>query len=93
MIKGCQKKIIFVQGGESSPFESAFFLMRRDIPDGGSGDVLREADRIISEGLPKFELGRRRRQRLSKIFLTAGSFFLGLLLGAGTCAIFALFSK
>ena len=93
MIKGCQKKIIFVQGSESSPFESAFFLMRRDLPDSGSGDVLREADRIISEGLPRLDVRRRRRQRISKIFLTAGSFFLGLLLGAGICAIFALFSK
>ncbi|MBR2479026.1 MAG: hypothetical protein IKB47_01300 [Clostridia bacterium] len=93
MIKGCQKKIIVVQGGESSPFESAFFLMRRDVSDGGSGDVLREADRIISEGLPRLEVCRRRRERLSKIFLSAGSFFLGLLLGAGICAIFALFSR
>lgn len=58
MLRGVQKKIIFVNMSDSKTFESAYFIMR----DGGKGtaecDMVKEANRIVSGALPERE-GRR----------------------------------
>ncbi len=93
MIKGCQKKIIVVEGSEKSPFETAFFLLRRDIDPGSLGgeNIMREADRIISRGLPAVRRRSRRRERFLKIFFPVLCFFTGLLLGFSLCLLAAFF--
>ncbi len=92
MIKGCQKKIIVVEGGERSPFESAFFLLRRDIDPGSLGgeNILREADRIISHGLPAVRRRNRRRERFLKVFFPFLCFIGGVLIGFSLCLLAAL---
>ncbi len=93
MIKGCQKKIIVVEGSERSPFETAFFLLRRDIDPASLGgeNILREADRIISRGLPAVRRRSRRRERFIKVFFPISCFFGGLLLGFCLCLVAASF--
>ena len=51
MIKGCQKKIVFLKNTGSKLFDEAYFIIRDSINlDGISdGDMIDEANRIIDE--------------------------------------------
>ena len=55
MIKGIQKKMIVLNIQDSKIFESAYFIMKNHVkltpPDDNA--VLFEANRIVSESLPK----------------------------------------
>ena len=82
MLRGCQKQMIVLQTQQSTIFESAFFVLRRDNGSMRQDDMLAEANRIIGEGVTV----RKKRRRF---WWACVSFLLGALLGA---AIFALFS-
>ena len=68
MIKACQKKILYVVGGENSVFESAYFVLREDNDSHclGGDDILKEAERIISERLPEAKKKQRKREKFKK---------------------------
>ena len=80
MLRGCQKQMIVLQTEESSVFESAFFVLRRENPPVGVDDMLAEANRIIGEGVRKIP---------KKQGLLRGSLLilLGAVLGAGAFAL------
>ena len=82
MIKGCQRKIILMQGEECSPFESACFILRDGDSADGEKDMMREASRIIARALPGKAERLRRREALVAKAKTALVFSLGMLLGA-----------
>lgn len=84
MIKGCEKKIIFIQGGESSPFENAYFILRKESEKccNGGDDILREANRIINESIPNLKNKSRRKRKLKSVILSAASLGLGMLCGS-----------
>lgn len=88
MIKGCQKKIIFIQGGESSPFETAYFVLKKDSENccHGGDDILKEADRIIAERLPDVKKKHNRRAKFKQMLYRLMLFTTGLLLGGGAGA-------
>ncbi len=90
MIRGSQKKVLFIEGSESSLFESAYFVLRKSAEDSGAShdDMVREANRIIEE---RVSLGRSRRRdrRIAKIRTTA-LFLLGSLAGGGASALLFL---
>ena len=50
MIKGICKNVIFVKLGASERFESAMFVVRAGKIPPSRSEMLREANRIISEG-------------------------------------------
>ena len=50
MIKGVCKNVIFVKLGASEKFESAMFVVRTGKLPPSRSEMLREANRIISEG-------------------------------------------
>ena len=50
MIKGCQREMIVMQTQDSTLFESAYFILRRQAPPCGKTDMLAEANRIIGAG-------------------------------------------
>ena len=91
MIKGCEKKMIVVDGGESSPFESAYFVLKRDSEVcGGGGDILREADRIIAESMPGGRVRARKREKIKRVLISSAAFLLGGFIGCGISLIAAL---
>lgn len=93
MIKGCQKKIIFIQGGESSPFENAYFILRKDSEEccNGGDDILREANRIISESMPNGKRkASRKKQKLKSLILSLACLFIGMLCGSAFTSLFNL---
>ncbi len=76
MLKGCQKKIIFLKDTGSDFFEEAYFVIKPDCYGMEKDDILLEATRIAS-GIS--ENGNRKVQKratLAPIF-----FALGMLLG------------
>ena len=96
MIKGCQRKMIMVRGGSSSPFETAYFIMKsspeHDRLD--ESDMASEAGRIIAENsVESSDSGAARsksdskNERLRRI----AAFCLGLILGgAGASFLIAV---
>ena len=81
MLRGCQKQMIVLQTPESPLFESAFFVLRREMGEAGKDDMVAEASRIVGAGHRV-----RRRGRLSGCRF-AVPFFSGVLLGAGAFAL------
>lgn len=59
MLKGIQKKMVVLNIQDSKIFESAYFIMKNQVklapPDDNA--VLFEANRIVSESLPKKKKG------------------------------------
>lgn len=53
MLKGAQKRMIVIRTRDSRLFEEAYFVMRRDLPDGDAhrSDMLWEANRIVERSL------------------------------------------
>ena len=48
MIKGCQKKIIFLKNTGCDLFEEAYFIMKDCAIDKGQSDIVLEATKIVN---------------------------------------------
>ncbi len=82
MIKGAQKQMIVVRTGSSRYFTEAYFVLRGDVDRKNphkEGDMLREANRIISDCMPHG--GRISPSKRLPFFL------LGILTGALTAGL------
>lgn len=82
MVKGCRRDSILLRGNAGEFFEEAYFIVRRDLPDGikiTERDMVREARRIVGEQMsPRYAPPPRRlnvRQALT-------CFFCGCALGS-----------
>ena len=73
MIKGCQKKIIYLKNTESGLFDEAYFVVSRDGGAAGAGetDMINEAKRII-EGASEQECITKKKKRKSIWFFSLG---------------------
>ena len=87
MPKGIQKRIIVIQTQQCSYFESAFFVLRNNIPQTTSDDaMLIEAQRIIAES----DRSRKKQnhpktiKNIAKAILTL---IIGIVCGAATVGI------
>ena len=91
MINGSQRKIILINGGESSLFESAYFVLRKDAERSGAAhtDMIREANRIIEKNLPGGAARMRRREKLRVRLKNAAFFAAGGVVGGGIFSLFA----
>ncbi|MBQ9804923.1 MAG: hypothetical protein IJW49_00215 [Clostridia bacterium] len=88
MIKGARRQMIVIRTGDSRYFDEAYFVLRSDVSghQANDSDILREANRILSESASD---GRTRERRLWRwIFFGAG-----ILCGAlcATLAVLLLF--
>ena len=72
LLKGCQKKIVRMQSGDSRLFDEAFFVLRDDAAPPATGDMLAEANRILEQNM----LPRARRGGFSA-FVARTALFLG----------------
>ena len=82
MVKGCQRKMIMLQGGECAPFESAYFVLKRNSEVAGDRDMIREATRIIERSLPDRAARLRRREIILRRICFGLLFSSGVLTGA-----------
>ena len=50
MVRGCQKKIIYVKNTDSKVFDEAYFILSNKIPEATEEcDMVEEANRILGE--------------------------------------------
>lgn len=55
MLKGCQKRVVVLNDTKSRYFDSAYFILKSDIPQNKcSRDILREAEALINSVDTKF---------------------------------------
>ena len=81
MLKGCQRKMIIVQGRDKGIFETAYFVLRRESEKRSlrDSDLLEEANRIINEQqLHDPKAGKCRRHRWTGVLLWLGGVLMGI---------------
>ncbi len=84
-MRGCERRVIMLKGTSSEIFDEAYFLLRRDFKNAENDTkIVDEAHRIVALNTTK----RRRKKTVKRELI----FFLsGVLLGAVTAIIFAIF--
>ena len=92
MIKGCERRILQVNGGETSLFESAYFVLKKSAEqrEDSHTDMLKEANRIIESSLPFGITRLKRRERTKRRIARVAAFLIGTLFGIALCMIFFL---
>ncbi len=85
MLRGCQKKIIFLRNTDSDVFEEAYFVIKDDaaVSPGAEEDMVREANRILRENIIS-------RARPRKAVVRRGTFLPFLIGTLFSAAIFTL---
>jgi hypothetical protein len=66
MIKGCQKRMIFVKNTGSDLFDEAYFILKDDVPSNSEldGNIVRAATAIINQsGFLRQSAPKRRQKR------------------------------
>ena len=83
MVRGCQKKIIYLKNSGSDIFEEAYFVIKSNIryEEISECDMIEEANRIIEESFCTEENDRLSKRTLSFIKKTALPFLLGVITG------------
>ena len=85
MLKGCQKKIIFLKNTGSSVFDEAYLVIKPDYEEREDFDIVSEATRIINNSFVGTAKPKKRRG-LGSIFL----FCAGIIFGAIIATAIAL---
>lgn len=92
MVRGYQKRVIFVKNTGSKLFDEAYFILsERESEKGKKADMIAEANRIIEENAGLGKRGNRGflRRVAGRILRFALPFLLGA--GAATAVCFAIF--
>ena len=86
MIKGCQKRMIFIKNTGCDLFDEAYFVLKNDIPTSqeNENDIIRTATAIINEHeYPLYKRKNRKKAHISPTLM----FTFGALCGALICAL------
>lgn len=84
MVRGCQKRVVFLKNTGSKMFDEAYFIVSDDrAPTGvGQEEMLDEAHRIISETAVVHSCGRvSLKRRLRRAVVPTVAFLCGTLVG------------
>lgn len=87
MLKGAQKRMYVVKLGQESPFEEAYFVLKRECDAVPGKDMVSEAARIIGQSVGRDAGAADRRGRILQLVL---SFVCGLLVGGGVATLICL---
>ena len=92
MIKGCEKKILFIEGNENSPFETAYFVLKSnsETKSAGKDDIVRAADSIINERLPEEKRKQKKKAKIRRTLILLLSGISGFIVGGGSVALIVL---
>lgn len=87
MLKGCQKKIIFLKDTGSDFFEEAYFIIKNEYEGMNDIDIISEATKIANGIYQSRDFKKSHRQGLYSLFLS-----MGMLVGVAiTVGCFFLF--
>lgn len=92
MVRGCQRKVIFLKNTESEIFSEAYFIVDGRSPRVSETDMVREANRIIENNLAHTTAGkdggRGVRRALRAILKSIPAFLLGGGIATVLCLVF-----
>ena len=88
MLKGCQKRIVFLKDTGSELFDEAYFVIKAEYQNKSEGEFIQEATKIANSGKAEASVAKRSSFAFG-FFLFSIGLFIGTLLS--TCAFF-LFS-
>ena len=83
MVRGCQKKIIYLKNSGSSLFEEAYFVIKNDsqYEEISECDMIEEANRIINESFYSEETDGLGRRVISFLKKCVAPFLIGVVAG------------
>lgn len=93
MVRGCQRKAIFLKNTGSDLFSEAYFIVdeKKSCHNLKEGDMIKEANRIIDENLARTGANRRGRGKffgiLGFIIRQLPAFILGAALATMVCIL------
>jgi len=93
MVRGCQRKVIFLKNTGSDLFSEAYFIVdeKKSCHNPKEGDMIKEANRIIDENLALAGGKRRGRGKFSSVCAAAvrhlPAFILGAVLASLVCIL------
>lgn len=87
MIKGTERKIIFLKSTKSKKFDEAYFVLKDDLINDDDTEILREAEKILFSA----EHCKKSKKKTNFSFKGLFLFFLGLSLGAVVSLILSFF--
>ena len=87
MLKGAQKRMYVVKLGQESPFEEAYFVLKRECDAVPGKDMVSEATRIIGQSTERETGADRDKKRVLPMVI---SFTCGLLAGGGIATLICL---
>ena len=91
MVRGCQRKVIFLKNTESKIFSEAYFIVDDKAPESCEADMIREANRIIEENLARTAKEKEKRKRgFARLFSAALRGLPAFLLGCGIATFICL---
>lgn len=90
MVRGCQRKVIFLKNTESDIFSEAYFIVDERRPDICEADMIREANRIIEENLARAANGGARKKGVARIARTLLVSIPAFILGGGAATVLCL---
>lgn len=88
MLKGCQKRMVYIKNTGCDLFDEAYFILKNDVPTDSDteNDIIRIATAIINEN-GFVQKKKRKKKRLKGLLLLA----LGAIIGVAVCStIFAI---
>lgn len=91
MVKGCERRVVYLKNTDSTVFEEAFFVMKdaKNEPPPSSLEMVREANRILNENMTVEGMLCEPPSPSLSIRQAILSFLSGVVL---TCGVFALVS-
>ena len=87
MLKGAQKRIYVVKLGQESPFEEAYFVLKRECDAVQGKDMVSEATRIIKQSAGQERTPAQANRRAWQVAL---GFACGFVTGGGIAAAICL---
>ena len=87
MLKGCQKKIIFLKNTGSDIFEEAYFVIKPDYDGMNTDDIVCEATKIANKMSYGNDKRDRRRYNYYALFLSIGM-LIGVCIAIGCFFLF-----
>ena len=83
MVRGCQRKIIYLKNTDSQAFDEAYFLINEERSRTmGEKELIREANRIVEQSLG-YKDKRKKQNRTGLIIYGVSTFLLGALVSSG----------
>lgn len=80
MIRGYKKNLVVIKNIGSDYIDEAYFILKNDLPEGAAGgDIVKEANRIVSE----YQTGKKRK----RLPFSLTSFLLGAIAASVICLI------